>query len=153
MKPSRKRARLIVLRLVLDTNILISSLLRKHTAPYMLYWAWREGLYDLVTSQPQMDELRRVLTYPKLQRYIQPEEAQHLLAGLGTYAICVPDIPPVLYSSDPDDNAIIATAIAGDADCLVSGDKADILVLKEVEGIHMVTAREALGILGVEQGS
>jgi putative PIN family toxin of toxin-antitoxin system len=119
----------------------------------MLYWAWRQGLFDLVTSQPQLDELRRVLTYPKLQRYITPEETHHVLAGLGTYALCVPDIPDVQYSSDPDDNAIIATAIAGHADCLVSGDKADILALKEVEGIRMVTAREALDMLGVEQGS
>jgi putative PIN family toxin of toxin-antitoxin system len=142
-----------VVRLVLDTHILISSLLRKHTAPYMLYWAWRDGRFDLVTLQPQLDELRRVLTYCKLQRYVQPEEVQYLLTGIGTYALCVPDIPEVDYSSDPDDNRIIATAIAGHAQYLVSGDKSDSLTLKAVGGIQMVTARQALDVLSMGHGS
>ncbi len=39
-----------MLRLVLDTNILISALLRENTPPYLLYQAWRESRFDLVTS-------------------------------------------------------------------------------------------------------
>lgn len=137
-------------RLVLDTNILVSSLLRKHTAPYLLYQAWRERLFDLVTSQPQLTELLRVLTYPKLQRYLKAEEVQAVLAGIESYALCISEIPDVDYSADPDDNRIIATAIAGQADYLVSGDKTDILTLQVVEGIPIVTARQALKILDVE---
>jgi len=57
-----------VLRLVLDTNILISALLRKNTPPYLLYQAWRENQFELVTSPEQLEELQRVMAYPKLQR-------------------------------------------------------------------------------------
>ncbi|MFO0150004.1 MAG: putative toxin-antitoxin system toxin component, PIN family, partial [Microcystis sp.] len=62
-----------MLRLVLDTNILISALLRKNTPPYLLYQAWRVNLFELVTSTSQLEELQRVMAYPKLQRYFTPE--------------------------------------------------------------------------------
>lgn len=135
------------MRLVLDTSILVSSLLRKGTSPYLLYQAWREGGYELITSKQQMDELRRVLHYPKLQRYLNQTETQEVLAGLMTYALLAVDLPSVHYSPDPDDNWIIATAIVGEADYLVTGDKADLLALAMVENIQMVTAKCMLDVL------
>ena len=54
------------------------------------------------------------------------------------------------FSPDPKDNPILAAAIAGKADVIVSGDKKHMLALGEVEGIPVVTAREALGRLGSE---
>lgn len=130
-------------RLVLDTNILISSLIRKNTAPYQLYVAWREGKFDLITSHPQIDELKRVLAYEKLQRFFTREEAQEMLLGVMTFSVCVASIPEVSYSPDPDDNKIIATAIAGQASYIVTGDKRDLLDLKSVEGVKMLTAQQA----------
>lgn len=136
-----------MLRLVLDTNILISALLRKNTPPYFLYQAWRESQFELVTSLEQLKELQRVMAYPKLQRYFTPEEAQKMLTGITSYAICVTSLPIVSYSPDPDDNIILATAIAGDADYLISGDKSDLLKLRVVEDILIIMARQALDIL------
>jgi putative PIN family toxin of toxin-antitoxin system len=136
-----------VLRLVLDTNILISALLRKNTPPYLLYQAWRENQFELVTSPKQLEELQRVMAYPKLQRYFTPEEAQKMLAGITAYTLCVTSLPIVSDSPDPDDNIILATAIAGNADYLVSGDKSDLLKLGVIEDILIINARQALDIL------
>ncbi len=87
------------------------------------------------------------MAYPKLQRYFTPEEARKMLAGITTYAIWVTSLPSVSYSPDPDDNIILATAIAGDAGYIISGDKSDLLELRMVEDIPVITARQALGIL------
>ena len=51
------------------------------------------------------------------------------------------ELPEVDYSPDPDDNPIIAAALAGGAQTIVSGDKGDLLALARVEGISIVTAR------------
>lgn len=58
------------------------------------------------------------------------------------------DLPVVSWSRDPDDNIILATAVAGKADYLVPGDKKGLLILKQVEGIPILTASEALKRLG-----
>ena len=52
-------------------------------------------------------------------------------------------LPEVIPSADPDDNPILATAIAGDADLIVSGDRGDMLAIGTAHGIPIVTAREA----------
>ncbi len=87
--------------------------------------------------------------YPKLQKYINRNEARFLLDTLNAFAEIVESIPYVEYSSDPDDNKIIATAITGRATILVSGDKNDILSLKEVEGIRFLSARETVQVLNI----
>lgn len=56
-------------------------------------------------------------------------------------------------SPDPKDNPILATAIAADADLIVSGDKRHVLALEDVDGIPVVTAREALNRLDTAQRS
>lgn len=61
--------------------------------------------------------------------------------------LCVTSLPIVSYSPDPDDNIILATAIAGKADYLVSGDKSDLLKLGIIEDILIITPRQALDIL------
>lgn len=136
-------------RIVLDTGIFVSALITKDTPPDMLFTAWQEGRFILVTSAPQLEELERVLLYPKLQKFIKPAEARFLVDTIRAVAEIVETIPDVDYSPDPDDNKIIATAIAGKASILVSGDKADILSLKSVENIELISAREAVQQLNI----
>ncbi len=139
------------MRIVLDTGIFVSALITKNTPPDLLYSAWREGYFDLVTSEPQLKEIERVFLYPKLQKYINRNEAHFLLDTLNAFAEIVESIPYVGYSSDPDDNKIIATAITGRATILVSGDKNDILSLKEVDGIRFLSARETVQVLNISE--
>ena len=136
-----------MLRLVLDTNILISALLRKNTPPYQLYEAWRTGGFELVTSHEQLAEFQRVIAYEKLQRYFTPAEAQEMQAGIFAFAEFAYNLPVVSYSQDADDNVILATAIAGAADYLVTGDKRDLLSLGRVERVSIVSVRQVLDIL------
>ena len=132
------------MNLVLDSNVLVSALLTKGTPPDQLYRAWINGRFDLVTSDWQIDELKRVLGYEKLKRYIKPMEASLLLENLDAMAEIVTVTQARSESPDPDDNWILATAVTGEADLLVTGDKNDLLRLKQVEGVRIVNAREAL---------
>lgn len=65
-----------MLQIVLDTNILISALLRKNTPPYLLYKAWRDFQFELVTSLEQIQELQKVMSYPKLHVISQPKKLE-----------------------------------------------------------------------------
>ena len=132
------------MKLVLDTGILISALITKNTPPDFLYQAWRKGKFELITSQAQLQELVRVTKYKKLQRFITPEETHRLITTIHYCAEIVSDIPDVSYSPDADDNKIIATAIIGHADLIITGDKRDLLSLKEVEGIQIISPRQAI---------
>ncbi len=91
-----------------------------------------------------MAEILRVAGYAKLQKYFTPAQAADLLKDLHylSEVVTLGDVPTL--SKDPADNLIIATALAGDADYLVTGDKRDLLHLGEVEGIPIITARQAL---------
>ena len=62
--------------------------------------------------------------------------------------IVVEDLPSIDLSPDPDDNFIIATAVAGEAQYIVSGDKSDLQALKKVQGIRILTVREFVKGLG-----
>ena len=135
------------MKLVLDTNILISALLTKNTPPDQLYQAWVQGLFDLVSSDWQLKKLKRVLGYAKLRPFIRKHEADLLMENLDSIAILVTDLVPVEASPDPDDNWIIATAFAGEADMIVSVDKSDLLALGSVQGVEIVNPRTALNLL------
>ena len=125
---SRRLSGKCVVRLVLDTNILVSSLIRKHTPPYLLYYAWRQQRFDLLTSAHQLSEIEDVLARPRLQKYVFQEQSQEIIRGLRTEAEQVnADRIEAAYSPDPDDNRILAIAIAGRADSVVSGDRAQAL--------------------------
>ena len=135
------------MRVVLDTGILIAALITKDTPPDRIYQAWRKQRFELVTSQWQLDEFRRVSRYPKLRKYLKPIEAGNLVNGLRHQARFLENLPDVDLSEDPDDNPLLAMAIAGDVDYLVSGDKRDVLALKKVGKASIVTARGFLTIL------
>ena len=135
------------MRVVLDTGILIAALITKDTPPDRIYQAWRKRRFELVTSQWQLDEFRRVSRYPKLRKYLQPIEAGNLVNGLRLQALFLEELPAVDLSEDPDDNLLLAVAIAGEVDYLVSGDKRDVLAVKKVGKASIVTARRFLTIL------
>jgi putative PIN family toxin of toxin-antitoxin system len=131
-------------RIVLDTNILVAALITKDTPPDRLYEAWLKGEFELVTSAAQLAEVADVLARPRLHKYIDADEAAVLLENIDTRAHILEDPPNVDLSPDPKDNPILAAAIAGKADLIVSGDKKHLLALGEAEGIPIVTARDAL---------
>jgi len=120
-----------VKKVVLDTNIFVSSLLTRGTPPDRLYRAWESGSFFLVTSDKQIEELTRVQGYEKLRPYIQQFEASLVLENIDSMAEIVNPRTPRIESSDPDDNWILATAVEGRANLVVTGDKGDLLKTEE----------------------
>ncbi len=120
------------MRIVLDTGIFVSAIITRNTPPDILYSAWRKRLFDLITSDSQLEEMQRVFSYKKLERFIHVNEAALLLENVSSIAEVLTDLPSVTLSPDPNDNMIIATALEGRADYLVSGDKKGLLSLGSV---------------------
>ena len=139
------------MQVVLDTNILIGALITKDTPPDRLYQAWLRGEIELVTSTAQIAEITDVLARPRVQQLLDAEEAAAIVENLDSRAVVLESPHPVDLSPDPKDNPILATAIAAQADLIVSGDKKHVLALGDVDGIPVVTAREALERLGTAQ--
>lgn len=135
------------MRIVLDTNLVVSALLNGNGPPTELLNQWNDDHYDLVTSAEQFAEFTRVLGYPRVAKYMKPGVADRFLDRVVRAAILVRDLPKIDLSSDPDDNLILATAVAGQVDFLASGDTKHVLPLGDVQGIPIVTARQALEIL------
>ena len=135
------------MRVVVDTGILIAALITKNTPPDLIYQAWRKKKFELITSEWQLSEFRRVSRYRKLRKYLIPSEAGNMINGLRYQARVLTDLPMLKVSQDPDDNPLLAMAVVGEADYLVSGDKRDLLSLKEIEKTKIITARDFLTIL------
>jgi len=137
------------MRVVLDTGILVAALITTDTPPARIYQAWRKKRFELVTSEWQLDEFRRVSRYPKLRRFLKPAEAGNLMSGLRHQATIPETLPTVELSPDPDDNPVLAMAEVSQAQYLVTGDKIDLLVLGTIGGTHIVTARQFVEAIGI----
>ncbi len=132
------------MRVVIDNNVLISALLVETSLPAHLIVLWREGRFDLLTSAEQLDELRRVTRYPKIRERLSAALAGRLINELRGLAEMISSLPAVTASPDPFDDYLLATAQAGHADFLVTGDKSGLLTLKVYEGARIVTVRDFL---------
>ncbi len=119
------------MKAVLDPNVIISAAISPGGSPARAFRLWLEGAYELICSPLLLDELARALTYPKLKKHIDADEAVELLDLLRRGALLVedPKTPPTVSSSDPDDNYLIALAELSRS-VLVSGDS-DLLELSE----------------------
>jgi putative PIN family toxin of toxin-antitoxin system len=135
-------------RLVVDTNILISALLAGTSLPAHLITLWRDGYFDLLTSAEQLDELMRVTRYPKIRERLTPALAGRLVNELRDIAVVVRDLPVVSVCNDPYDNYLLATAAAGTAEFLVTGDKRDLLGLANYQRTRIISVRDFLKLSG-----
>lgn len=110
------------MRVVLDTNVLLSALISPHGAPDTIYRAWRAARFKVVTSQVHLDELRRASRYPKLQAVLQRHRVGTMVNTLRR-AIVLDALVAGIETEDPNDAFLLAMAQQGDADYLVTGDK------------------------------
>ena len=70
------------MRVVLDTNILFSALISPYGTPDVIYRAWRSARFQVVTSQVQLDEIRRASRYSKFQDVLQPAKVGAMVNNL-----------------------------------------------------------------------
>ena len=138
------------MRVVLDSNVLISALISTGTAPDQLYQAWRRGEIEVLTSPYQIAELDEVLRRPRLRKHVAPEEAELIVRNLASRAVVLEQVLVTPISPDPKDDPILAIAVAGEAELIVSGDKRDMTALGHIRGIPIRSPRAAIALLGGE---
>ncbi len=137
-------------RIVPDTNIVVSGLLWRGNPRRILDTA-RDGIIELYTSPVLLEELEDVLSREKFSRRLAAANVtvQDLVSGYSALATVIEAKPiePVILV-DPDDDAVLACALAADAGIIVSGDS-DLLDLKEHKEIRILTATEFLAELSL----
>jgi len=135
-----------VLKVVLDTNQLVSSLLSTRGLQRQLIDSWRAGM--LMLGPGQIEETGEVLSRPRLQRkyVISREDREAFLHLLRMDALLLTEVPPAGVCRDPDDDLLLGCAGAAGADFLVTGDD-DLLVVEKHRGVRIIRAREFLTLL------
>jgi putative PIN family toxin of toxin-antitoxin system len=132
-------------RLVLDTNVVISALLWGGTPERLIVLAG-DGAIELITSHALLAELERLLGRPKLAAQLERKglSAQEVLARYVELAQVI-DASPIEEARlrDPDDAAVLACALAGHVNAIVSGD-ADLQTLGTYNGIPVLSPARAL---------
>lgn len=140
------------LRSVVDTNLIISGLIVARGIPHRLVRACRDGWFDLLVSDPLLAEYERVLTRPTFStKYgLRQEEVAAFLTFVRLSSVRVtPRRRLPVHVRDLKDQPILATALGGGADYLVTGD-GDLLVLRDdarLRRLKIVTAAEFLAIV------
>lgn len=137
------------MRLVLDTNVVVSALLWGGT-PFRLLQLAVEGEVELFTSPVLAAELGEILARPHLAVKLieQGTTADTVMALYLESARAVsPLFVPRVVPDDPDDDHVIACALAAQVDLIVSGDK-HLLNLREHQGMPIVTAAQAVQMIG-----
>ena len=138
-----------MLKVVFDTNIIVSGLIAHSGSPYRALEAWRRGDVVLLVSKPIVDEVASVLQRPffREKRHIGKVDIARIRQALETDAVVVsPQVPLKVVANDPADDRILECTLEGGADYLVSGDH-HLLELKRHRHVRIVTARQFLAIL------
>jgi hypothetical protein len=130
------------MRVVLDTNILVSALLVQQGHPGRDLSCLAGGSFTLVTCAEQLDELKATLRKPAIAARVKPYRAGHLVNELKELAETIGPLPRVERSPDPTDDFLLALAEAGKADYLVTGDKMGLLSLTRHGVTRVLSASE-----------
>jgi uncharacterized protein len=126
-------------RVVFDTNVLVSAF----TALGLCHQAYERALLgeDIMTAQGPLSELRRVLSD---KMGLGARLAGEIVAAVADDAEVITPLPLALsVCRDPDDDWVLATALAGRAEAIVTGDE-DMLALKNHRGVRILTPRAFL---------
>jgi putative PIN family toxin of toxin-antitoxin system len=137
------------MRVVLDTNTLVSALLFRGTASRLVP-VWQSGRIIPLVSRPILDEYLRVLAYPKF--HLNAEEAWAILCEevLPFAETVKPTGRLSVPCRDPDDREYLECALAGRARYLVTGDR-ELQEMNPYRGITILTVGEFLEILARRQ--
>ncbi len=130
------------MRVVLDTNIIVSALLAPAGKPAAIIGIWLDGKFTLLTCAAHLDELRSTLEKPRVSERIKPHKAGRLVNQVRKLAEDVDPLPRVKRSPDPTDDFLLAMSEGGKANYLVTGDKSGLLALGRHKATRIVSARE-----------
>ena len=137
------------MRVVIDTNVVVSRLLIPLGPPARIMKHYEQGLFELLVSGDILAEYRRTLGYNRLRvlHHMNDSEIDAFMEDLGEFSTLVePNIKLDVVKEDPKDNKFIECALAGEADFIVSGD-APLLNLGEYQGIQVLSPATFLRML------
>jgi hypothetical protein len=140
------------MRVVLDANVFASGLISEKGASARILACWQEERFEPVVSEAALEEIDRILHYPRIQQqYRLPEEAiGRLMALLRMQATTVyPTEELHVVERDPTDNRYLECARAGHASIIVSGDK-HLLDMGAYEGIQILSPAGFVALLGLQ---
>jgi len=129
-------------RIVLDTDVYVSRLLREQSIPgRSVARAWTEA--TTLISKATIEELREVLLREKFARFLRLEQIDQYIAQVWGLGLQIIDPAPVRACRDPKDDKFLEVAVHGRAEAIVTGDQ-DLLNLNPFRGIAILTPREYL---------
>ena len=134
---------------VLDKNVLVSSLLNSSGKPAEIIKHWEAERFDVAVSPRLLEELRRALQYPQVAKYLKIGEdtLNTFLRRYAMFAILVePQIELEVVSEDPADNRVLECAVTGNAAYIVTGDR-HLLDLQEYQEIIILPPSSFLALL------
>jgi len=134
-------------KVVLDTNIYVSALLKRGGKPDQILRLIEK--YQLFCSEEILEETHRVLHYPRIKRKykLKEREIEEHLLYIRSIATIISSLPKVnVIKEDPKDNVILACAQAARADFIVSGDK-HLRKLGSYQSIRIISPAEFLKML------
>jgi putative PIN family toxin of toxin-antitoxin system len=135
-----------MIRLVLDTNVLVSALISTRRNPARLLDVAGKD-YSLFISKEILSELEGVISRDKFG--FSSEKIDSAIEAILSFSEVVnPEIKLDVVKSDPDDNKILECAIVCGASYIVSGDK-HLLNLKEYKNIEIISPKEAIDLLNM----
>ena len=137
------------MRVILDTNILLSGIISPNGTPARLIEEWLERRFVLVGHDLQLGELCEVSRREKIRALVRPTEIGRLINQVRLIAEMPIDLPAVDRSRDPRDDFLLALCERGKVDWLVTGDKHDVLALRCHGSTRIVSAKEFAIVLGV----
>lgn len=141
------------MKAVLDANVFVSALINTRGTPKQIINLWREEAFELLASEAILDEIRRVLRYPKiaaLHKLPEPQ-LQEFLTLLHEESRVVEPAERLQVSPDEPDNRYIECAVAGGADYLVTGHKLHLLPIGEYQGVQIVSPATFLAMLQLDR--
>ena len=135
-----------MLKIVADTNVLVSSLIRKGK-PHELILRIDGIDARLMSSNVLMAELTSVLAEERIARYVAKKDVERFLRYIGRRTTLVKARSRFkVVKEDPKDDVVLNTAYSGKADYIVSGDK-HLIPLREFKGMRIVSVGEMLELL------
>jgi len=137
------------MRLILDTNILLSALLSPRGAPARLLEAWERKRFTLVACDALIAELREVSARSFFRSRLRAGAAELLAAGIRDFSLFCRDIPSGPIAPDPKDSYLLALAEVSQAEFLVTGDK-ELLALKRHNFARIITPAAMIEVLKAE---